>query len=140
MTFFNNLYIPVVIYNLRGYDSHLIIKKAFEINEQIGNRKIDGIPNRSEKFTSFSIGNLQFIASMQFMASSLESLVNNLYNKENKHKHFTHMNKYFPEHIELLCQKNTYPYELCRPYTQAGPCRLTAERGLLLLAVHRKCI
>ena len=48
---------------------------------------------------------------MQFMASSLESLVNNLYDKENKYKHFTHMKRHFPEHIELLCRKNIYPYE-----------------------------
>ena len=45
LTYFNNRYIPVVMHNLRGYDCHLIIKKAFEINEQIGNRNIDGIPN-----------------------------------------------------------------------------------------------
>ena len=105
MTYFNNRYIPVVMHNLRGYDSHLIIKKAFEINEQIGNRKIDGIPNSNEKFMSFSIGNLKFIDSMQFMQSSLKSLVNNLYDKENKYKHFTHMKKEFPEHIDLLCRK-----------------------------------
>ena len=49
ITYLNNRYIPVVRHNLRGYDSHLIIKKAFEINEQIGNRKIDGIPNNNEK-------------------------------------------------------------------------------------------
>ena len=91
------------MHNLRGYDSHLIIKKAFEINAQIGNRKIDGIPNSNEKFMSFSIGNLKFIDSMQFMASNLEDLVNNLYDKEIKHKHFTRTKRYFPEHIELLC-------------------------------------
>ena len=93
------------MHNLRGYDSQLIIKKAFEINDQIGNRKIDGIPSSNEKFMSFSIGNLKFIDSMQFMASSLKSLVNNLYDKDKKYKHFTHMKKEFLEHIELPCQK-----------------------------------
>ena len=97
------------MHNLQGYGSHLIIKKAFEIHEQIGNRKIDGIPNSNEKFMSFSIGNLKFIDSMQFMASSLESRVNNLYDKENQYKHFTHMKKEFLEHIELPCQ-NIYIY------------------------------
>ena len=81
------------MHNLRGYDSHLIIKKAFEINEQIDNRKIDGIPNSSEKFMSFSIGNMKFIDSMQLMQSSLKSLVNNRYDKENKYQHFTHMKR-----------------------------------------------
>jgi hypothetical protein len=73
LTYFNNRYIPVVMHNLRGYDSHLIIKEAFEINEQIGNRKIDGIPKSNEKSMSFSIANLKAADSMQFMASSLES-------------------------------------------------------------------
>ena len=54
---------------------------------------------------SFSIGNLKFIDSMQFMTSSLKSLVNNLYDKEDKYKHFTNMQKEFPEHIDLLCRK-----------------------------------
>ena len=99
------------MHNLRGYDSHLIIKKAIEINEQIGNRKIDGIPNSNEKFMSFSIGNLKFIESMRIMLSSLESLVNNMYDKQYKYKHFTHMQKFYPKHIELLCHTNTYPYK-----------------------------
>ena len=89
----------------------MIINKAFEINEQIGNPKIDGIPNRNEKLMSVSIGSLKFIDSTQFMRSSLESLVHNLYDKGNKYKHFTHMKKFYPQHIELLCQKHTYPYE-----------------------------
>ena len=89
----------------------MIIKKAFEINEQIGNRKINGIPNSNEKFMSFSIGNLKFIESMQIMLSSLESLVNNMYDKQYKYKHFTHMKKFYPKHIELLCHTNTYPYK-----------------------------
>ena len=99
------------MHTLRGYGSHWIIKKAFEINEHSGKRNIDGIANINEKFMSFSIGNLKFIDSMHFMLSSLESLVNNLYDKENKYKHITDMKKYFPEHIELLCQNYTYPYE-----------------------------
>ena len=67
------------MHNLRGYESHLITKKAFKINEKIGNRKIDGIPNSNEQFLCFSIGDLRIIDSMQFMQSSLETLVHNLY-------------------------------------------------------------
>ena len=95
------------MHNLQGYGSHLIIKKAFEIHEQIGNRKIGGIPNSNEKFMSFSIGNLKFITAMQFMQSGLKSLVDNLYDKEDKYTYVTHMNKEFPDHIDLVC-RNTY--------------------------------
>ena len=31
INYFSNRYLPVVFHNLRGYDSHLIIKKAFEV-------------------------------------------------------------------------------------------------------------
>ena len=70
LAYFNNRYISVEMHNLRGYCSNLIIKKAFEIYDQIGNRKIDGITNSNEKFMIFSIGNLKFIDSMQFMAQT----------------------------------------------------------------------
>ena len=70
LTYFNNRYIPLVMQNRRGYDSHLIIKKAFEINDKIGNRKIDGIPNNNDKIMSFSIGDLRIIDSMHLMQST----------------------------------------------------------------------
>jgi hypothetical protein len=68
INYFTNRYLPVVFHNLRGYDSHLIIKKAHEINTKIGNKDINVIPNSYEKFMSFTIGDLKFIDSFQFMA------------------------------------------------------------------------
>ena len=65
--------------NLRGYDSHLIIKKAFEVVKE--GEKIDAIPNSGEKFMTFSIGNLKFIDSFQFMTFSLEKLASSLNSK-----------------------------------------------------------
>ena len=43
INYFNNRYLPVVFHNLRGYDSHLIIKKAFDVcgrTDEINNMKI----------------------------------------------------------------------------------------------------
>ena len=45
------------------------------------------------------------------MASSLEKLTENLYDKEDKYKHFQFMKSVYPEHYELLCRKGFYPYE-----------------------------
>ena len=70
------------MHNLRGYDSHIIIKNAFDSNQHRGNKKIDGIPMSNEKFMSLTIGDLRFIGSMQYMPSSLEQIVDNLYHKE----------------------------------------------------------
>ena len=59
-----------------------------------------------------TVGDLRFIDSMQFMASSLEKLVEHLYDEKDKYKNFTHMRKYYNEHMDLLCQKGYYPYGL----------------------------
>ena len=41
-----------------------------------------------KKNMSFNIGSLKFIDSLQFMASSLDTLVKNLYDKKDKYKNF----------------------------------------------------
>ncbi len=58
------------MHNLKGYDSHLIIRQAYEINQQLGNKQIKAIPNSNEKFMSFPSGDLRFIDSFACMASS----------------------------------------------------------------------
>ena len=79
----------LIFHTLKGYDSHLIIKQAFEINNKFGDRKIDAIPNSYEKFMTFSIGDLKTIDSFQCMASSLEKLVDNIYDPSDKFNNFT---------------------------------------------------
>ena len=65
---------PVVLHNLRGYDSHLIFYefKEFGVN-------FDVMPNGLEKYMAFILNkNLVFIDSMQFINSSHEKPVKNL--------------------------------------------------------------
>ncbi|XP_074655657.1 uncharacterized protein LOC141909170 [Tubulanus polymorphus] len=61
---------PVVFHNLRGYDSHLIMQA---IGRTEG--KITCIPNNMEKYISFSLGNLRFIDSVQFLLAPFDRLV-----------------------------------------------------------------
>jgi hypothetical protein len=75
INYFCNRYLPIVFHNLRGYDGHQIIQEAYNL---FPNSDISVIPNSYEKFMSFKFGPLKFIDSFQFMASSLESLVENL--------------------------------------------------------------
>ena len=83
INYYNNFYLPTVFHNLRGYDGHFIIKKAYDIVKAMDiTPNIHVIPNSYEKFMSFDIGNLKFIDSIQFMASSLEKLVENLHNDD----------------------------------------------------------
>ena len=66
--------VPVIFYNLKGYDSHLIFKELGKFDV-----KISVIPNGLEKYMAFAINkNLVFIDSMQFMNCSLDELVKDL--------------------------------------------------------------
>ena len=80
--------IPFIFHNLRGYDSHFIMQQIGEIakkhaytNEK-GEKQdlnINAIPNNMEKYMAFMLGNhLRFIDSFRFMSSSLDKLVSNL--------------------------------------------------------------
>ena len=66
--------ILAVIHNLKNYDLHLIMQELDKFNF-----KINIIPNRLEKYLSFSINKkLSFFVSFQFLSSSLDSFVKNL--------------------------------------------------------------
>ncbi|KAK3731608.1 hypothetical protein QZH41_004848 [Actinostola sp. cb2023] len=76
---------------------------------KIKNKPINCIPNNIEKYTS-SIGNLDFIDSLQFMNASLEKLVCNLA-KEGDNK-FSILKKYIEaSKVPLLLRKGVYPYD-----------------------------
>ena len=62
--------IPVVFHNLKGYDSHLIMQQIHKITG-----RLSCISNNTEKYISFSVGQLKFLDSFQFMGSSLAKLV-----------------------------------------------------------------
>ena len=89
--------VPVIFHNLRGCNSHLIIKEMgkFEV-------KISVIPNGLEKYMAFIVNkNLVFIDSMQFMNSSLDSLVQNLSSDD-----FKYLSEEFSgELLELVKEK-----------------------------------
>ena len=100
----------VFFHNLRGYDSHFLMQEVGKFN-----KNITVIPNNSEKFLSFSIGNINFKDSYQFMAESLAKLSENLVKKEkaeNNPNVFKYLSTEFKgEELELLKQKGIFPYE-----------------------------
>ena len=120
---------PVVFHNLSGYDSHLFIK-----NLGFSEGNINCIPNNEERYISFTkriqVGTyrkevknnkgetnhyemklryhqIRFIDSFKFMATSFDSLVNNLpkdaFNNVKRH--------YAEDKLSLLVRKGVYPYE-----------------------------
>jgi len=55
--------IPVIFHNLKGYDGHLLIQAMARVQGEI-----KCIPTNTEKYMSFSLGNLRFIDSGNFMS------------------------------------------------------------------------
>jgi hypothetical protein len=107
---YSNRYLPVFFHNLKGYDSHHMLRSAVDI---VDKEKIHVIPQSTEKFMSFSIADLIFLDTAQFMPSSLDTLVNDLKTKTaDKFEKFNNMRQRFnEEELEPICKKGVYPYE-----------------------------
>ena len=109
--------IPVIFHNLRGYDSHFIMQEIGAIVKKhtYTNKKgekcqmdINAIPNNMEKYMAFMLGNhLTFIDSFQFMGSSLEKLVSNLPRQSLKYT----SQKFKGKKLDLMVRKGVYPYD-----------------------------
>ncbi|GBN67380.1 hypothetical protein AVEN_149573-1 [Araneus ventricosus] len=95
-------HIPVLMHNLKNYDLHLLMHGIGKFK----NRKIQCIPQNTEKFISFSFGSLRFIDSFQFLNTSLEKLVKNL-----KPEQLRLCNNFFKANAELITRKGCYPYD-----------------------------
>ena len=117
-------YIPVVFHNMSGYDAHLFIKELAKLVEgKVQNIKV--IAKNKENYIRFSTPvvvdeytdrnrdkrdktiDLRFIDSFKFLASSLDSLTNNLV--KGGIKLFRLPNNI--ERYNLLTRKGVYPYE-----------------------------
>ena len=109
--------IPVIFHNLCGYDSHFIMQQIGEIAKKHGytNKKgekqdlnINAIPNNTEKYITFMLGNhLTFTDSFQFMSSSLDKLVSNLPKDD-----LIYTSRVFKgKGLNLMSQKGAYPYD-----------------------------
>ena len=109
---------PVFIHNLKGYDSHFIVKALGEVQ---GNVKC--IANTEEKYISFSktielrkevrdgkpkaiTHEIRFLDSAGFMQDSLANLVQNLRDED-----FHQTKKVFKKKWELFKRKGVFPYE-----------------------------
>ena len=112
-----NLKIPIIFHNLRGYDSHFIMQQIGEIAKKHAytNKKgekqdlnINAIPNNMEKYMALMLGNhLTFIDSFKFMSSSVDKPVSNLPKDD-----LIYTSKAFKgKRLNLMSQKGVYPYD-----------------------------
>ena len=114
--------LPVFFHNMKGYDGHLLCESAFA-------KKVDWeisiIPQTKEKYIGMSAKfpvetikkkgddlvikmNIQFKDSAQFLAASLDSLVQNLHISE-----LIYSQKCIPDNapLSLVMSKGYFPYE-----------------------------
>lgn len=122
-------FIPIILHNLRNYDSHLFIKHLCQNKEQLST-----IPQNKEKYISFEkrievdsyvdkktgqskkkFLNLRFIDSFQFLPYSLSKLANTLNDDQCKEvsKYFIEMPKF-----KLIRQKGVFPYKYLNDHTK----------------------
>lgn len=103
-------FLPVYFHNLTNYDAHLFVK---ELAENEANIKL--IAQNTEKYISISkvtkheesTFDIRFLDTFRFMASSLESLANNLVDSQ-----MTIMQDQYEETaFQILRKKGIYPYE-----------------------------
>ena len=121
----------VIFYNLKEYDSHLLLLELGKFN-----KKISVIPNNMQTYMSFSIGNktsyidkksgkpverdyfdLRFIDSFGFMASSLNQIV--VDSKQSGLDKFRNVSQEFGSDVEvteLMTRKGVYPYSFMDGY------------------------
>ena len=105
--------IPVVFHNLRGYDSHLLMQAISSVKG-----RVSCIPNNTEKYISFSLGQLRFIDSAQFLLAPLDELV-----AGNPPETFQITARY-EQRRELLLRKGVYPYEYMDSWERFADTRL----------------
>ena len=112
--FGNQFFVPVICHNLKGYDSHHLLKNLIPVFEDKPKKfseiaEIDVIANNMEKCIGFQMGALRFLDSLQFLNASLDSLVNNLTKDELDklkitRRHFT------DDELPLVSRKGIFPY------------------------------
>ena len=131
----DNIKIPVIFHNLRGYDSHFIMQQIGEIAKKhtYKNKRgeechmnINCIPNNMEKYMAFMLGNhLVFLDSLQFMSSSLDNLIKNLPDEAFKYT----KQEFEREQFNLMKQKGIYPFDHMDSFDRFNETKLPVQQN-----------
>jgi len=111
--------IPVVFHNLKGYDGHLLMQATARVQGEIS-----CIPNNTEKYISFSLGNLRFVDRLNILMTSLDALVKGSTPEDMK---ITGKNCEDSEKRNLLLKKGIYPYEYMDGFERFAETELPAK-------------
>ena len=112
--------IPAFLQNLIGYDGHLLMQAMARVQGEI-----KCISTNTEKYISFSLGNLRFVDSVNFLLSSLNKLVKGSDEFPIMHRTVAEENKQ-----RLLLKKGIYPYEYMDSFERFGETELPEKEKL----------
>ena len=142
-------FIPVIIHNLKGYDCHLFVKGLAKYGYKHNDMSnITCIPNNEEKYITLSklikvdsynkdgkehniMFEIRFIDSIAFMATSLETLVQNL--KNGHEENILELRKIFKftsdeydddKKFMAMIEKGIYPYDWFDDYKKMNHTQL----------------
>lgn len=110
--------IPILFYNLRGYDSHLIMEVIAKKKKRIStvyHRTMQNISRSVQE--NWNSSTLEFIDTFQFLSTSLEKLVDNFAEQYLDKFHYlrsyisTSRSENEPMKMKLLSRKGIYPYK-----------------------------
>ena len=119
--------LPIIFYNLEGYDGHLIFRELKNLIYWYKNIDIQVIPKTNERHKNIIVNNGNvFLDSLQFCKASLDSLAGNLEDSD-----FKQLLSEFPSNkLEIL--KDAYPYEWIDSYKKFSYPRLPPEESFYL--------
>lgn len=100
--------VNIFFHGLSNYDSHFLVQEIHEIMNNCSRVKI--IPKSREKFLAFSVENVIFKDSYQFLASPLVQLASNLVTKGREY--FNCVDHFVKDEVrkKFFFQKGIYPY------------------------------
>ena len=114
--------IPVVFHNLKGYDSHFIIKKLGDIMKEEP-LDINVIASNAEKYMAI------YLDSFQFMSQSLANLAKNFPDD----KYIYTSEPFQGERLALMKEKGVYPYDYMDTVQKFAEKRLPERRDFYSL-------
>jgi hypothetical protein len=161
-------FLPVYLHNLKGYDSHLFVKSLFKY----GYKPEDGvkqkenitcIPNNEERYISFSklikvdeytdkekivrpvMYEIRFLDTLSFMATSIDSLSENLKKDcktiEQKREVFKNVSEQFDDdnEFEMMIKKGIYPYDYIDKYARLHETNLPPQKSFDSILNNSQC-
>lgn len=104
--------IPVFFHNL-NYDKNIFFSQLIiwynQNLDDIKNQNVKILPNNSENFKSFNVGNLNFLDSFAFMSSGLGKLIENVPDKDKNY--LKYLSKNDEDIFKIMKMKGQFPYE-----------------------------